>query len=164
MKGIPKCWNIFDIYANLIFLIINIIMGVFILINNSILYLILYIIFWVCYIIIGRYFTCRDCDFIGKLCPSWCMGIIAKFLYKRSERPHFDAKKAMLYDVSFVLLVEFIPFIPLFINFIYNYSNYNLLLLLFYTISVFSVLIVHSLFGCKKCPLEHCPMAKKKSE
>jgi len=158
-------WTSFDIAINLIILFISIGLSTFMLVLKALwIYLVLYYLCWGLYIIVGRYVTCRHCDFLGKPCPSWCMGIIAGKLYKRSNKPNFCADggflTALLFDISFLLIAVLIPLIAYVLEALTGILQpLEWVLLAIYLIVALLMIITHSLTGCKKCPIADCPMS-----
>ena len=82
-EGLP--WSKKEIYANLIAIFTLMIYGSILLLLKNWWGLVLFWIFWILYLIVGRYVTCRHCDYLGKPCCSWCVGVVGEKLYKRSK-------------------------------------------------------------------------------
>lgn len=156
-------WSIKEIKINLVLMLLLIIYASIIIIMISWINLIIYWIFWALYLIIGRYVTCRHCDFLGKACNSWCVGIIGGKLYKRSDKACFpDAGiwKMFFFDVSFILIAVLYPFFVYgFILLGFGFNLFYILLISIYAFLAGAVLITHDK-GCKKCPIEKCPLSK----
>jgi len=162
-KGSP--WTSFDIRINLIIVLILIGFSIVILAVKFLwVFLGLYILCWGLYIVVGRYVTCRHCDFLGKPCPSWCMGILGGKLYKRSNKRNFCVEggfiPAVLFDISFLIIAVFIPIIAYIVQLLtVGLLALDYVLLTVYLILALLTLIMHSLTGCKKCPIADCPMS-----
>jgi len=160
-------WNTFDITINLVILFIAIGLSTAMLVLKALwIYLGIYYLCWGLYIIVGRYVTCRHCDFLGKPCPSWFMGMIAGKLYKRSDKPNFCAdggfRNALLFDISFLLIAVLIPLIAYIIEALTGtLLALEWTLFAIYLIIALLMLIIHSLTGCRKCPIADCPMSRK---
>jgi len=160
-------WNSWDVRINFIAIVALWVFGTYMLAIKCWRPLLAFWVFWVLYFTIGRYMTCRHCDFLGRPCPSWNMGILAaKMGMKRSEKKNFyeDGNlKLILLDVLFMLLAIFIPYI----KYIYDFFTigvfaFDVVLLIIYTAIVGMVLLLHLQLGCKKCPMEGCLMNPKR--
>ncbi len=160
-------WSSIDVAVNLIILGAVIGFSLFILITKMAwVFLGIWVTMLLLYIFVGRYVTCRHCDFLGKPCPSWCMGIIGGFLYKRSEKKNFcedGILNLVLFDISFLIVAMLIPIIVYVIQLV----SFGLLLVDWTIFSIYIVLVLvalgtHSIKGCRKCPIEDCPLASKK--
>ena len=121
------------------------------------LFLHIYWFIWIIDFVVGRYITCRHCEFLGKPCPTWCMGIIGSKLYKRSE---IGLWKFFVFDV----LLIFLAIIFRYIVYVYSFIIEGRVLidwifLIIYSIIVIITLKMHST-SCKKCPMEGCPLKK----
>ena len=160
-------WTTFDIAINLVILGITLGIAIFMLVLKAAwLYLGIWIAMVLLYIFLGRYVTCRHCDYLGKPCPSWCMGIIGGLLYKRSEKKNFcedGILNLFLFDVLFLIIAMLLPIIV----YVIQLMTIGLLTLDWFLFSIYIILVLvtlgtHSLTGCRKCPIEDCPMASKK--
>ena len=158
-------WTAFDIRSNLIMVLILIGFSIVILAMKFLwVFLGLYVLCWGLYIIVGRYVTCRHCDFLGKPCPSWCMGILGGKLYKRSNKRNFCVEGgfiyAVLFDISFLIIAVFIPIIAYITElFTVGLLALDYVFLAIYLILALLTVIMHSLTGCKKCQISECPMS-----
>ncbi|MDD1776602.1 MAG: hypothetical protein LUQ65_00410 [Candidatus Helarchaeota archaeon] len=158
-------WTTFDIRINLTIVLILIGFSIFMLALKAFwVFLGLYILCWGLYIVVGRYVTCRHCDFLGKACPSWCMGILGGKLYKRSTKRNFCVEggfiHAVLLDISFLIIAVSIPIIAYIVQLLtIGLLTLDYILLAVYLILALLTLIMHSLTGCKKCPIADCPMS-----
>jgi hypothetical protein len=125
------------------------------------LFLPLYWFIWIIDFVVGRYVTCRHCEFLGQPCPTWCMGIIGGKLYKRSNKKSFTEIglwKFFVFDVLFIFLAIIFPYIVYVYSFIIKGSVLiDWMLLIIYSIIVIVTLKMHS-SSCKKCPIEGCPL------
>ena len=162
-------WSSWDVRLNFIAIVILWAFGTYILAIKCWIMLIVFWIFWALYFTIGRYMTCRHCDFLGKPCPSWNVGILAKMMgMKRSEKKNFYEEgnlKLILFDVSFLLLAILVPYIKYVYDFfLYGVGTFDLVLLIIYSTIVVIVLLLHSQLGCKKCPLDGCLMNPKRKD
>lgn len=160
-------WSKFDLLINLVLLLIWLSFSTVLLILKSAwLFLAL---FWVVfvggYMVLGRYVTCRHCDFLGKPCPSWMMGIIGGKMFSRSDKKNFCVDggfiKAALLDMSFLILAVLLPLLAYILA---GIQPFDWVLLGLYLILVLALLIVHSLTGCKKCPIADCPLCGQKQK
>ena len=162
----PLPWTEEEIRHNVLAVVSLMILASILLVIQSWLFLPFYWLFWVLYFTVGRYFTCRHCDFLGKPCPSWCMGIIGGWLYKRTDKKDFLENgpwKALFFDVAFLALANIYPYLVY--GWILFQSGLNWLdwiLLAIYSVLGFLTLYVHSR-GCRKCPVEACPLSKSDS-
>lgn len=159
-EGIP--WSKKEVYVNLIAMITLMSFGSFILIIKSWIFLAIFWIFWILYFTVGRYVTCRHCDYLGKACCSWCVGIIGGKLFKRSKKKSFPEAgiwKMLLFDVSFLALATLTPYFTYTIFFL----NEGLLLIDWIYLGIYSILGIITLAthskGCKKCPIDGCPLS-----
>jgi hypothetical protein len=158
-------WTSIDIRINLITLFILVGFSTFMLvIKAQWVLLILYYVCWGLYIVVGRYVTCRHCDYLGKACPSWCMGILGGKLYKRSAKRNFCVEGGFIYgvlfDISFLLIAVFIPVFAYLVQALQGgLVAVDYVLLVIYIILALLTVILHSLTGCKKCPIADCPMS-----
>ncbi len=82
-------WSKKELMANVYAIIVLMITATIMLFLKSWVLGIVYWIIWLFYIVVGRGVTCRHCDFLGKPCPTWMMGVIGGKLYKRSDKKHF---------------------------------------------------------------------------
>ena len=164
-KDIP--WTKKEIYANFIALLTTIILGTISLLIMNWGYVLLFWVFWILYAVVGRYVTCRHCDFLGKPCPSWFMGIIGGKLYKRSEKkcfPEAGIWKMIIFDVSFLVGATLLPIIIYILSFLTKgFLMTDAIIIFIYGIVGLITLSIHSKFGCSKCPIEQCPLCGKKS-
>ncbi|MHA1263669.1 MAG: hypothetical protein ACTSRS_00385 [Candidatus Helarchaeota archaeon] len=162
-------WTTKDITLNLGVLISLVILASVMLILKA--FWLFLALFWIDFIlgfmIIGRYVTCRHCDYLGKPCPSWCMGIIGKWLgFQRSAKKNFCEDGgilfAVLFDISFLIIAMGLPIIAYSIEaFVKGLGIVDYLLLILYIGLVFATLGIHSLTGCRKCDID-CPLRGKK--
>ena len=164
MKDSP--WTNKEIISNLVAIIILISLATFMIFIKSWLLLPIYWLFWILCIIIGRYFTCRHCDFLGKPCSTWCMGILGGMLYKRSDKKDFtEIKKwGFFLDVSLIALAMVFPII------VYGYfffseglSIIDWIFVIVYFIIGISTFKIHS-NGYKKCTVVGCPLGGKSQQ
>jgi len=163
-KDIP--WTKKEVYVNFIALLTTIAIGTILLLLKSWLFLIFFWILWILYAVVGRYVTCRHCDFLGKACPSWFMGIIGGKLYKRSDKkcfPEVGLWKMFVFDVSFLALATLLPIIV----YIFSFFSVGLLIsdwILFFIYGAVGLLTLglHSKLGCSKCPINGCPLCGTK--
>ena len=155
-------WTTFDNAINLVLMIVLLVYATFMLvIKASWLFLALFWVMILLYMTVGRYTTCRHCDFLGKACPSWCMGIIGAKLYKRSEKENF-CKDGFLIPFLTDVLFLFIGFAcPIIAYFIAGLLLFDWMILIIYIVLLVATLGVHWLAGCRKCPIKDCPMAGK---
>ncbi|NVM30711.1 MAG: hypothetical protein HWN65_17860 [Candidatus Helarchaeota archaeon] len=155
-------WTRLDIVVNLISMIILMTFGTFILVIKCWRCVLAWAILWGLYIIVGRYVTCRHCDYLGKPCPSWCMGIIGGWLYERSEKKNFCEDgyfKLFVFDILFMVLAILIPYIKYIIDFIRVVVFISdVILIIIYTVIVVITLVLHQKFGCRKCSIIDCPL------
>jgi len=161
-------WSKRLIQVNLIALIIAMVFSTYMLLIKSWIFVIIYWIAWGLYFTVGRYVSCRHCEFYGKPCTSWCMGLIGGKLYKRSEKKHIFEDKGMLkmmfFDVSFFVIAALLPVIVyIYYFFISGLSLIDLILLTIYGLIAIVVFLLHQI-GCNKCPLKQCPMNKSKEK
>ncbi|MHA1356846.1 MAG: hypothetical protein ACTSRC_01920 [Candidatus Helarchaeota archaeon] len=160
-------WTKFDIRINLVLMISFLVYSTIILIlKTAWLFLIIFWVMFALYMTLGRYTTCRHCDYLGKACPSWCMGIIGAKLYTRSEKENFCKEGFLipfLTDLLFLIIAFACPIIAYLL--IWEFLLViDWILLILYVGLLFVVLGVHSLTGCKKCPIEECPLNGKKKK
>ena len=166
-------WTETNIKFNLYAILVLIVYTSFILLIKNWIFLIIYIIFWLIYIIIGRYVTCRHCDYLGKPCPSWNMGLIAAKIYTRSDKKNFAEAgiwKLFILDIVPLMLAHILPifiyFFPFFISLGLNILDWILISL--YMILLGITLYIHQTKGCSKCNIEGCPLGsfhkKKKAD
>ena len=158
-EGIP--WSKKEVYANLLAILTLLVYGSIIILLKSWIFLIAFWIFWLLYLVVGRYVTCRHCDYLGKACCSWCVGIVGGKLYKRSKLQSFPEAglwKMLVFDVLWLALATLTPY------FLYGYyfliDGLQLIdwtLLAIYSIVGAIMLWIHNR-GCKKCPITGCPM------
>jgi len=165
-KDIP--WTKKDVYINFFALITTMVIGTLVLALKSWLFLLIFWILWVLYAVVGRYVTCRHCDYLGKACPSWFMGIIGGKLYKRSDKkcfPEVGLWKMIVFDVSFLASATLLPII-LYTVLLFSEGLLAIdwVLLIVYTIIGLITLTLHSALGCKKCPITGCPMCGTKKQ
>lgn len=124
----------------------------------------IYWFFWILYFGIGRYVTCRHCDFLGKTCPSWCMGIIGGKLFERSNKKDFceNGPWNLIVDVSFLVAANLVPYI-MYAYYLYTFTltNIDWILIVIYSALGFLTFLVHSR-ACKKCPISACPLSGTK--
>ena len=163
-KDIP--WTKKDVYINFIALITTLVMGTITLALKSWLFLLIFWLLWALYAVVGRYVTCRHCEYYGKACPSWLMGLIGAKLYKRSDKKCFiegGLWKMIVFDVSFMTIAILLPII-LYISLLFSEGLLALdwIILIVYTISGLMTLMLHSALGCRKCPIKECPMCRNK--
>ena len=158
-------WSRNEIYVNLLLMIILITFGSAIIILKYWLIVLVFWLFFGLYLVVGRYVTCRHCDFLGKPCCSWCVGIIGDKLYKRSQVksfPEVGLWKMLIFDVLWLFLAILTPYL------LYGYyliteglKMLDWILLGIYSIIGVLTLYVHSK-GCKKCPISGCPLSGKR--
>lgn len=157
-------WSKKLVQANLIALFVAMGFATYMLLIKSWIFVVIYWILWLLFFTIGRYVSCRHCQFHGKPCTSWCMGIIGGKLYKRSNKEHiFENKgllKMLLFDVSFFVVVALLP-VLIYTSFFFtvglNFTDWVLLSV--YGIIAVVVFILHQM-GCNKCPTEQCPLKR----
>ncbi len=155
-------WSRNDIVVNLIAIIILMSYATIILLLKSWMFIPIYWLFWGLYFVIGRYVTCRHCDYLGKACPSWCMGKIGGKLYKRSDKKNFAEAglwKMVIFDVGFLGLANIFPLVVYF----YYYFSEGLTVIDWFLISIYGligiiILLIHQKKGCAKCTLP-CPLS-----
>ncbi|NVM52899.1 MAG: hypothetical protein HWN66_04290 [Candidatus Helarchaeota archaeon] len=161
-------WTSFDVAINLILFVILIGFSIYILITK---FAWIYLIIWVgallLYMTCGRYVTCRHCDYLGKPCPSWCMGIIgAKLGFKRSEKKSFCEEgilNLVLFDISFLIIAMIIPIIVYVVQLVtIGLLIFDWVMLIIYIVLVITALVVHNVSGCRKCSIDCCPLSPKK--
>jgi hypothetical protein len=157
-------WTKKDIRANLMVIFILVILAIIMIIIKSWIMLVFYWVFWLLYITVGRYVSCRHCDFLGKPCPSWGMGIIGAKFFKRSEKKNFleggGLWKMMLFDISFLALSNLMPiYLYLYLLFVEGLTIIDWGLLILYSIMVIITLGLHQKTGCNKCPTDACPLS-----
>ncbi len=164
MSGAP--WTKRDITLNLIALISLVTFASFILIIKNWIFLLIYGLFWVIYIFVGRYVTCRHCDYLGKPCPSWNMGLIASKLYTRSDKKNFAEAglwKLFVLDILPLMLADLYPiiiyFAPIFTPI--GLTVVDWYILGFYITILLITLYIHQTKGCNKCNIKSCPLSKK---
>lgn len=92
------------------------------------------------------------------------MGILGGKLYKRSNKRNFCVEggfiPAVLFDISFLIIAVFIPIIAYIVQLLtVGLLALDYVLLTVYLILALLTLIMHSLTGCKKCPIADCPMS-----
>lgn len=156
-------WSKKEICGNLIAIIISMSIATFILFLKSWLFIVLYWLIWVLIIIVGRTLVCRHCDFLGKPCPTWCMGLIGSKLYKRSNKKDFTEIKIWKFwlDVVFIALVLLFPLIvDIYYLFSEGLSLFDWMCVVIYFIVGMITFLVHTM-GCKKCTVKGCPLGPK---
>jgi hypothetical protein len=153
-------WTRKEICGNLIAISLSIGLATFILLLKSWLFVIGYWLIWVVIIVVGRALVCKHCDYLGKACPTWCMGIIGSKLYKRSDKKDFTEIKIWRFwlDVAFITFAMLFPLIV----YIYYIISEGILLLditlaIIYLIVGIITLVIHTM-GCKKCTVKGCPL------
>jgi len=161
-------WSSFDIKINFIMFIVQVVYSTVILLLYNWIFLVIYWIFWGLYMTLGRYVTCRHCEYYGKACPSWCMGLIGAKLFKRSEKENFCQDGfaiPFVFDVLFLIIALMIPLIMFLYVFLVQGLNLVDWTLLIINI-VISVLMIgtHMQTGCKKCNITDCPMSGKREK
>jgi hypothetical protein len=156
-------WNKNEIILNLLVFVITIILATYMLLLQSWILLIIYWTIWLLFIFLGRFMICRHCDYLGKSCPTLCMGIIAGKLYKRSSKKNFTEIKMWTFylDVSFLVLAMIFPLII----YVYLFFREGLMLIEWFLVSIYFIcgilaLLLHSK-SCKKCTVEGCPLRGK---
>lgn len=158
-------WTKKDIWLNLITILIVMGLATYIILAKSWVLLIIYWLVWILYFTVGRYVTCRHCDFLGKACSSWCLGIIGGKLYRRSDKKNFAENgmwKVYLFSLSFLFTVWIFPIVYYFyILFTDGLSVVDWALLIIYFI-MFIISAIRLLSGCKKCPIVKCPFNRAK--
>ena len=161
-EGIP--WSKKEVYINLIAILSLVIYGSVILLLKNWLGAIIFWIFWFLYLIVGRYVTCRHCDYLGKACCSWCVGIVGGKLYKRSKLRSFPEAglwKMLVFDVLWIALATITPyFVYAYYYLVEGLTVIDWILLGIYSLIGLITLWIHSR-GCKKCPITGCPMSGK---
>ena len=159
-------WTKKDIWLNLIAVLILMGLATYMILVKSWILMIIYWLVWVLYFTVGRYVTCRHCDFLGKACCSWCLGIIGGKLYKRSDKKNFAENgmwKVFLFALSFLFTVMLFPIVYYFyILFTDSLSVVDWALLIIYFIMVLIMNAIHMFFGCKKCPIVECLLNRAK--
>ena len=164
-EGIP--WSKKEVTANLIAIFTLLVYGSIIILLKNWFGLIIFWIFWVLYLVVGRYVTCRHCDYLGKACCSWCVGIVGGKLYKRSKLRSFPEAglwKMLIFDVLWLALATITPYV------LYAYYFFteglpliDWILLGIYTVIGFITLGIHNR-GCKKCPITGCPLSGQRKK
>jgi hypothetical protein len=156
-------WTNKEICGNLLAIIISMGLATFMLLLKSWLFLIGYWLIWAIMIIVGRALVCRHCNFLGKKCPTWCMGLIGSKLYKRSDKKDFTEIKIwkFWFDVALIAFAMLFPFII----YVYYIISEGLLLLdillaIIYLIVGIITMLIHTM-GCKKCTVNGCPLRPK---
>ncbi|HUY01152.1 MAG TPA: hypothetical protein VMV49_16450 [Candidatus Deferrimicrobium sp.] len=156
-------WTSFDININLILLFIFLGFATFILAIKSWIFLVVFWVFILLYIVVGRYVTCRHCDYLGKPCPSWCMGIIGAKLYKRSEKENFCKEGFLipfLCDILVLIIAVAIPIMTYLIElWTVGLRLVDWIILIIYIVIIGVTLVMHSITGCKKCTIKDCPLS-----
>jgi len=159
-------WSKKDVWLNLIVILILMGLATYMILVKSWILLIIYWLVWVLYFTVGRYVTCRHCDFLGKACCSWCMGIIGGKLYKRSDKKNFVENgmwKVFLFALSFLFAALIFPIVYYFyILFTDSLSVVDWTLLIIYFIMFIITLAIHQSFGCNKCSIVECPFCRAK--
>jgi hypothetical protein len=157
-----------SINANLIAIISLMVLGTIIILNKvkyTWFYLPLYWLFWGLFFIVGGYFSCRHCNFLGKRCPTWNRGIIAGKLFKRSDKKSFmDNPKwqFILLNWSFFAVAMFAPYSVFLIALMDPVKNLTIIddILFFLYLAVDLITIYLHSKGCKKCTMYDCPLNK----
>lgn len=162
-------WTKNKIRANLIAIFILVILAIIMIIIKIWLMLVLYCVFWILFITVGRYVSCRHCDFLGKPCPSWGMGIIGAKFFQRSEKKNIFERgglwKMLLFDISFLALANLMPiYLYIYLLFIQGLTIIDWGLLIFYSLMVVITLAIHQTTGCNKCPTEPCPLSRSRKK
>jgi len=161
-------WSKKSINANLISIISLITIGTVIILYRAInwmLYLPLYFLFWILFFLIGSFFACRHCDFLGKPCPTWYRGVIAGKLFKRSDKKTFmeNPKWQFIFlNWSFFGIAMFAPYLVFLIALVDPVKNLNFIddILFFLYLAVDLITIYLHSKGCKKCTINDCPLNK----
>lgn len=159
-------WTKKDIWANLIAVLILMSLASYMILVKSWVLLIFYWIMWFLYFTVGRYVVCRHCDYLGKPCATWCMGIIGGKLFKRSDKKNFleNGKwKFFVFALSFLFIAGLLPLIVyVYQLFTEGLSIIDWTFLIIYFIIFIIVNIIHLSLGCKKCPIKVCPFNRAK--
>jgi len=156
-------WTKKEIRGNMIAILISMSLATFILLLKSLLFLLFYWLIWAIIIVVGRAFVCRHCDFLGKPCPTWCMGIIGSKLYTRSNKKDFTEIKIwkFWFDVGCIALVLLFPlFVYIYYFFSEGLSVLDWMLVSIYFIAGIITFLYHTM-GCKKCTVKGCPLGPK---
>ena len=160
-------WTKFEILINLIVMLVYLAFSTaMLIIRASWLFLIIFWVMIILYMTVGRYTTCRHCEYLGKPCPSWCMGIIGAKLYTRSEKENFCKDGFLipfLTDILFLIIAFACPLIAYLLNWDFLLLT-DWVFIVVYIVILLGVLGLHSLAGCKNCPIEDCPLSRKKTK
>ncbi len=156
-------WTTGEICGNLIAIIISMGFATFILLLKSWFLVIGYWVLWAIVIFVGRALVCRHCDFLGKPCPTWCMGLIGSKLYKRSDKKDFTEIKIWRFWLD-VIFIAFALLFPLTVYIYYFISEgivlLDVILAIIYFIVGITTFLIHTL-GCRKCTVNGCPLRPK---
>ncbi|TFG28361.1 MAG: hypothetical protein EU532_05465 [Promethearchaeota archaeon] len=130
---------------------------------KSWMFLIVYGLIWLFIIFVGRALVCRHCDFLGKKCVTWCMGIIGSKIYKLSDKKDFTEIKIWKFWLDVVFIAIALLF-PIFIYFYYFFrvglTLVDWILVVIYFIVGLLTFLIHNI-GCKKFIVKGCPFRPK---
>jgi hypothetical protein len=94
------------------------------------------------------------------------MGIIGAKLYTRSEKENFCEEGFLvpfLTDILFLIIAFACPLIAYLLNWEVLLLT-DWVIVVIYIVLLLTLLGLHSLAGCKNCPIEDCPLSGKKKK
>ena len=153
-KEIP--WRKRDIIPQMVFFALAISFASITLFLLNWILILIYCVLWVSFFILNHRYVCRDCKYCGTLCGSFGLGKFS--LFKRTEKEHFNHKKAKKCIILLLIIIAY----PLVLFLII--PPFHWIWALIYFGLVFIAFILHQRLGCAKCDLTHCssnPQHKK---
>jgi len=125
------------------------VLGIYILAVEAGVWIIPYVVLWILLYSVFRYYLCTRCEYYGKHCASFGLGIYTSRIFPKQEGKNINIPVGAVDILSF-FVVLFYP-IPWLIN--------NIPLLIVYLILLVSFFTVKSYTGCRYCNKDFCPLS-----
>ncbi len=141
----------------------TLLLGGYILWENSLPFFLVYLLIWIGLQTVGRYFVCRACPYFGQVCPDFGFGYMARVIFSKDDTRGFNALACMV-DFVFVVILFLLPVVVWLLSLVggfvepFNANDHTLAV----TYLVFSstVGVAHFLTACGTCEVSGCPLSK----
>jgi hypothetical protein len=153
-------WTRWEIATIVSLFVFSMVLATYMLSVKSWMFVAIYWAIWILFFSLGRFMVCRHCDYIGRPCPTLCMGMLAGRLFTRSDKKDFTEIRMWTFflDVSFIVSAMVFPIIVYGCLFFHEgLTAVDRSLSAVYLVIGILVLVFHSR-ACKRCEAGGCPL------
>jgi hypothetical protein len=135
----------------------------YVLLSKAPMLLLVYGAAWALILTVGRFVVCRHCLYYGENCATFAFGHVARIFPASSDR-RFRARAAGI-DASAIVLVQLLPAAYWVWSLVSEQGalgrTEHLLMAAYLGLGV-AAAVAHHLNGCRRCPIQECPLCAAK--